>query len=433
MTSPRQTRRRDLERLCALLLVTWAAVTLTRHLAVNHRNFDVRVYVGAVTAWVNGGDLYAFGIGTRHLGFTYPPFAALLMVPMTLLPRAVVIAANVSLIAVAATVVTRICVSGSRLAARYGALLVTAFALPVAMLLQPLRDTLGFGQVNLFVAVLVLADLVALRRGSRWAGVGAGLATAIKLTPGLFVVFLLLAGERRAARNGILAAAGATLATAAVAPGTSWTYWTSALFDSSRVGYHDDAANQSIGGVLARLADSHHLPTGPWLLAVAVVLPLGLARARAAWRNGDDLAAYALVGLTAGLVSPITWVHHLVWLVPALVVLVDTGLARAKAQDVTVRRRAAAQLLLAATTVALFASGVNLNVGQHVGHHLTRGLGVILGENAYGVWTLLLLLTVPTDRLSRARALHPEPTRGRMAVKHPTKGPVREREQPAPR
>ena len=433
MTSPRQTRRRDLERLCALLLVTWAAVTLTRHLAVNHRNFDIRVYVGAVTAWVNGGDLYAFGIGTRHLGFTYPPFAALLMVPMTLLPRAVVIAANVSLIAVAATVVTRICVSGSRLAARYGALLVTAFALPVAMLLQPLRDTLGFGQVNLFVAVLVLADLVALRRGSRWAGVGAGLATAIKLTPGLFVVFLLLAGERRAARNGILAAAGATLATAAVAPGTSWTYWTSALFDSSRVGYHDDAANQSIGGVLARLADSHHLPTGPWLLAVAVVLPLGLARARAAWRNGDDLAAYALVGLTAGLVSPITWVHHLVWLVPALVVLVDTGLARAKAQDVTVRRRAAAQLLLAATTVALFASGVNLNVGQHVGHHLTRGLGVILGENAYGVWTLLLLLTVPTDRLSRARALHPEPTRGRMAVKHPTKGPVREREQPAPR
>ncbi len=415
------------------MLVTWAAVTLTRHLAVNHRNFDIRVYVGAVNVWADGGDLYAFGIGTRHLGFTYPPFAALLMVPMTLLPRVVVITANACLIAVAAFVVTRMCVSGSRLAARHGALLTTAFALPVAMLLQPLRDTLGFGQVNLYLAALVLADLVALRRGSRWAGVGAGLATAIKLTPGLFVVFLLLAGERRAARNGVLAAIGATLATAAVAPGTSWTYWTAALFDSSRVGYDDDAANQSIGGVLARLSDSHHLPTGPWLLAVAIVLPLGLRRARRAWQRGDDLAAYALVGLTAGLVSPITWVHHLIWLVPALVVIVDAGVAGVRAQDITVRRRAAARLLLAATTVALFASGVNLLVGQHVGHHLTRGLGVILGENAYGVWTLLLLLTVPTDRLSGVRTAYPEPPRGRMSVDRPTEGPVREREQPAPR
>jgi len=433
VTSQRQVRRRDLERLFALLLVTCVAVGLTMHLAVNHRNFDIRVYVGAVTSWADGGDLYAYGIGNRHLGFTYPPFAALLMVPMTLVPRVVVIVANASLIAVAAAVVTRMCVCGSRLAARYGALLTTAFALPVAMLLQPLRDTLGFGQVNLFLAVLVLADLVALRRGSRWAGVGAGLATAIKLTPGLFVVFLLLVGERRAARNGVLAAAAATLATAVVVPGTSWTYWTSALFDSSRIGHHDDAANQSIGGVLARLSDSQHLPTGPWLLAVAIVLPLGLSRARRAWRRGDDLAAYALVGLTAGLVSPITWVHHLIWLVPALVVIVDTGLAGVKAQDITVRRRAAALLLLAAATVALFASGVNLNVGQHVGHHLTRGLGVILGENAYGVWTLLLLLTVPTDRRSGVRTAHPKPPRERVTVDQPTKGQVREREQPAPR
>ena len=100
-------RRRDLERLFALLLVTCVAVALTMHLAVNHRNFDIRVYVGAVTSWADGGDLYAYGIGNRHLGFTYPPFAALLMVPMTLVPRVVVIVANASLIAVAAAVVTR--------------------------------------------------------------------------------------------------------------------------------------------------------------------------------------------------------------------------------------------------------------------------------------------------------------------------------------
>ena len=383
--------RTDLRRLAVLLAVTAVAVALSQRYAIDRNSFDIRVYEGAVRSWAGGNDLYAYTQGSRHLGFTYPPFAALLMLPMALLPLAVVITVNVVLIAIALVIATRVMIGSTFLAGRHGIWFATAITVPLAALSQPIRDTLSFGQVNIYLAVLVLADLVALRRGLRWAGVGAGLATAIKLTPGLFIVFYLLTAERRAARNAAAAAVGATVLAALIAPGTSWTFWTSALLDPSRVGHYDDSSNQSIAGVIARLHDSQHLAAAPWLLAVLVVLPLGLARARRAWERDDALAAITLVGLTAGLISPITWIHHLFWVVPAVVLLVDVGL----------RRRSWPPLLIAGSSLALFASGVSASMGQHVGAHLSKGVGVIVGENAYAVCCLLLLLVVPTDRLTR--------------------------------
>ncbi|MCW2600086.1 MAG: hypothetical protein JWM02_1915 [Frankiales bacterium] len=408
-----------------LVAVTWGGVALTQRLAIDHNNFDIRVYDGAVTSWAHGGDLYGYGQGTRHLGFTYPPFAAVLMLPMSLLPQAAVIATNAVFIGVALVLATRLVLGSTLLASRHGVWFATAIALPLEYLSQPIRDTLSFGQVNIYLALLVLADLVALRRGLRWAGVGVGLATAIKLTPGLFIVFYLLTSERKAARNAVAAAVGATALSALVSPSTSWTFWTSALLDPTRIGRYDDSANQSIAGVMARVADSHQLPAGPWLLAVLLVLPLGLARARKAWPR-DPLAAITLVGLTACLVSPITWVHHLFWLLPAVVLLVDVGLTR----------RSWPQLLLAASTLALFASDVNMRTGQSVGRHMSQGLLVIVGENIDAVFCLLLLLAVPTDRMTRTSP--PElawrgRARGRMPSGHLTRGTASEREQPPSR
>jgi alpha-1,2-mannosyltransferase len=416
----------DLRRLAVLVAVTLLGVALTQWLAIDHHNFDIRVYDGAVKSWAGGGDLYAYTQGGRHLGFTYPPFAALLMLPMALFPLAVVIGINAFLMAVTVVIATRLVLGSTFLAVRHGAWFATITALPVVVLTQPIRDTLSFGQVNVYLALLVLADLVALRRGFGWAGVGVGLATAIKLTPGLFVVLFLLTKQGRAARTAMVTAAGATVLAAVVAPGTSWTFWTSALLDPSRVGRYDDSANQSIAGVFARLNDSHQLPLAPWLLAVLVVLPLGLARARQAWRRGDGLAAVTLVGLTAGLVSPITWVHHLFWLVPAVVLLVDVGLIR----------RSWPPLLLAASTVVLFASGVNIRLGQSAGHHLSSGFAAIGGENGYAVCCLLLLLVVPTDRMTRTTSLDmawAADARGRMRDEEPTRGTAGEREQPPSR
>jgi alpha-1,2-mannosyltransferase len=40
-------------------------------------------------------------------------------------------------------------------------------------------------------------------------------------------------------------------------------------------------------------------------------------------RLGDDRLGFALTGVAGCLLSPITWVHHLVWWVPSLVLLAD--------------------------------------------------------------------------------------------------------------
>ena len=44
--------------------------------------FDMKIYHGAVVWWANGNELYEFVAPPTTLGFTYPPFAALVMLPM---------------------------------------------------------------------------------------------------------------------------------------------------------------------------------------------------------------------------------------------------------------------------------------------------------------------------------------------------------------
>ena len=112
-------------------------------------------------------------------------------------------------------------------------------------------------------------------RGRRWAGVGIGLATAIKLTPGVFILYLLVTRRWRAAATAIGAAAAATLVAAALFPDQSREFWTSALWDTNRVGILEYVSNQSLRGLLARL------PLGAVESKVWLVL-----RARRARRSG---------------------------------------------------------------------------------------------------------------------------------------------------
>ena len=283
-----------------------------------HGFFDLQVYRGAVLSWLQGEPLYAFETGTGQKGFTYPPFAAVLMVPLTWLrdrPAEVLI-----LLASVAVVVLVTWWLVAPVARRHGASpwFTVALAVPVVLAMEPIRLTLGEGQLNMLIFALILADVVALRRGRAWCGVGIGLATALKLTPGLFIVFLLLIGRRRAAVVATGTVAGATLLGFVVDPGTSWEYWTSTLWDTSRVGRLENPWNQSVLGLLAHVADPARPDRVLWALLAAGVAVLGLWRAVRVYRRGDDLTAVTLVGLTACLVSPISWVHHLYWVVPAV-------------------------------------------------------------------------------------------------------------------
>jgi alpha-1,2-mannosyltransferase len=274
-----------------------------------HRGFfDAGVYHGAVHHWLDGGDLYDYVRGNTRYGFTYPPFAALILSPLALLDWHPAIAASLVLNTAASALLVRLLI-GRRTWFTY-TLAACAFAV-----FEPVRDTFSFGQVNLVLLALVVAD-TRLLRGTRFAGVGIGLATAVKLTPGIFLLYLVVTGQRRAAAVAAGTAAGATLLAVAVAPDASRTFWTEALWHTGRVGDLAYVSNQSLQGVLARLDPAAPSRLG-WLVVVAAVLVVWAYRVRRA----DPLTGVALTGVTGCLVSPITWVHHLVWVLPALVLL----------------------------------------------------------------------------------------------------------------
>ncbi|WP_433889296.1 glycosyltransferase 87 family protein [Streptomyces sp. CA-111067] len=317
-------------------LGSFAGVWLAQR-AAHVSMIDLMVYRAEGWTVRGGGDLYAMRATDARLPTTYPPFAALLFAPLSRLPtgvmRAGATAANLGLVLALAALSLRLVGRRSPTAV----LVVAA----VAVWCEPVWTTLGNGQVNLLLAVLVLWDLTR-PPAHRWAGVGIGLAAGIKLTPALFAVLLALAGllSRRPrtqagaaghplyARRALTAAttftATAALAAAAL-PYDSRRYWTSVVFTPDRVGFGEDTANQSLRGVAARLEHTGD-PGTLWVLAALVVGCAGLAVAVGALLAGDRLpngAAWAAVAcaITALLVSPVSWSHHWVWAVPMVVLL----------------------------------------------------------------------------------------------------------------
>ncbi|WP_307822168.1 glycosyltransferase 87 family protein [Streptomyces flavofungini] len=257
---------------------------------------DLMVYRAEGEAARTGADLYALRATEYDLPMTYPPFAALLFIPLTLLDPVDLrpLATVGNLLLVFAFVRLSLRLVGERRHARVEtALWVSA----VAVWVEPVWTTLRYGQVNLLLAVLVLWSLTR-RPDHRWAGVGIGVAAAIKLTPALFVVFLLLVGAvagvrrgawRPAVRHACVAAAaflGATLLAAAVLPGASRNFWTRVVFEAGRAGRAENTANQSVRGVLARLLHTPE-PGAWWAVGAAVVCVAGLGVAVAAAARGE--------------------------------------------------------------------------------------------------------------------------------------------------
>lgn len=317
--------RRSVPLAAALCLLSFAVFWAAQR-AVAVSMIDLMVYRAEGQTVRAGADLYAMRATTARLPTTYPPFAALLFTPLTLLGvpamRNLATAANLVLLIALAQLSLRLV--GSH---RPGAALWIA---ALAVWCEPVWTTLRYGQINLLLAVVVLWDLTR-RPGHRWAGTGIGLAAAVKLTPALFALFLLITAvvrTRGSAGNfplsmSIRAAAvfwTATASAAMVLPYDSQRFWTSMVFEAGRVGHAEDTANQSLRGVLARLLHTGE-PGLWWTVAAAATATLGLAVAVRAELRGERAWAATACAVTALLVSPVSWSHHWVWCVPVVVLL----------------------------------------------------------------------------------------------------------------
>jgi hypothetical protein len=431
--------------------------------------FDMRIYHGAMVWWAGGGELYEYVAPGITLGFTYPPFSALVMLPMIKFSAEMAGWVNliVSLAALAAVLVALLV----PIADRHGwpRWFVVALAVPLAGAIEPSRETFGYGQVNLLLFALVIADLVALRwqggrsartagrgrvataasgvlrrfwRSGAWAGAGIGLASAVKVTPALFIIYLMVTRQWRAAMTALGTAAGVTAFTFVVAGRESATYFTSVLWQTERVGTADATPNQSLAGVLARMYDSADAPTLLWLTFSLVVAVVGLSRAASAHAEGDELTAFTLVGLTANVVSPISWSHHLVFVIPAIIVLADLALRRRRASRGLAARGAGASVAaaqglalglrtpiwfpaltglrhaLAATALYLLFLISPIWYYEHqlpATSHYAHGLWGVLMENVFALTLIVLVVLLPW-RPGAEPAFYPEP--GLRAAAH---------------
>ena len=299
------------------------AVAYGLYIALRTYEVDLGVYLRLGGKYVFTSHLYSFVLPNTSLPFTYPPFAALLFAPWQRAfssvgsVQAVWTMGNlVALVGVLVLSVRLVKPSLDRVATWRLAL---ALSLP-AVLLNPVLITIGFGQVNLFVTFLVMWDLLSERRiGKRQVplGVATGLAAAIKLTPLLFIPYLILTRRWRGALTALIMFVACELLTFAISPTSSKAYWTKAVFKPGRAGDLTIVDNQNLWGVLDRFTHGV-LPDALMLPLLVVTAAAGLLLAAQAHRRSSPLLGVLVCAATCLLVSPISWVHHLVWVVPAI-------------------------------------------------------------------------------------------------------------------
>ncbi|GEM_PF-179836 len=356
---------------------------------------DLGVYWGAVRSIFAGQPLYAFHAPNGD-PFTYPPFAAVIMAPVMWLPFVAVgvlwTAGTLgALVGLGRVVASRALASPPERRGSVGWLVSLG-----VLLSAPGQSNLRFGQVSLALVVLCLLDVLGvLPRPVR--GVLIGLAAAVKLTPLLFIVHLLVVGRRREAGTAALTFLGATAVAFVVLPSDSVAYWTREVFSTDRIGDLAALGNQSVNGLLLRAGLPPTVRPLIWALVVTLVVVAGLVRARSVALRGDRAAAAVLVGCATLAASPVSWTHHQFWpLLAGMLLVGSTGALR----------RGAGWALVATMTLNVTDLVAHLRLGDHA---------VFLAQNAR-VLAICLLCVLGISRTRAAR--DPATSRG-MATGRP--------------
>ena len=330
--SPSRLRAALLVALGPVLVGLWVAATTLdrggRLLPWEPTMVDLEVYRRAGRALLDGRDVYATAPG--ELPFLYPPFAAVLSVPLAVLPQTLVELAWTVACVLALLAVLHRCGLHGRALGLAGAAAV--------LLVEPVAETLGYGQVGILLVALVVLDLVpgprllstVTSRRLLPQGTLTALAVAVKLTPAVLVVYLLVVGRRRAAAVATAAFLAVTGASAAVAPDASVHFWS--RLGQGETGVGSSVAyytNQSVLADVVRTAGLGSTASAVGLLLSAAVAALGVGAAVRWHRAGEAGLAVCLCGVASLLASPISWVHHFVWVVPLAALLATRARDRA--------------------------------------------------------------------------------------------------------
>jgi alpha-1,2-mannosyltransferase len=281
-------------------------------LACAHRQIDLATYLlGGANA--HSSNLFTVTLPADNLGFTYPPFSALLFAPFAHLPLRVceVGFSWLNLAGVFALLVVSlraVCAAFDRRTIVWWSL---ALLLPV-LLFDPVRQTFLLGQINILLAVIVAADMTLELPIPR--GILVGLAAAIKVTPIILIPYLFLTRQSRSGFRAIGSFCLAALVATVASPSNSWSYWTHYIRDPQRAGMLSWVGNQGLLGAIER-AIGHTVTTPTTFVIVVAMAAVGLLVAAGAYRRSSPVLGFLVVEATESLANPVSWSHHFIWVV----------------------------------------------------------------------------------------------------------------------
>ncbi|MFI9381431.1 glycosyltransferase 87 family protein [Kutzneria sp. NPDC052558] len=291
---------------------------------------DLEVYRAGGLTVLDGRPLYDHPL-VASLMFTYTPFAAIIFAPLALLPLVgteivyTVVTLLLLLFAIAR------CWRWLGYRRDRASVVVVLLCTGLALMFEPVRTTFYLGQINVLLLAIVVGDLLRTRK-SNWTGIGVGIAAGIKLTPLIFIPYLLVTRQFKAAGVATASFVGTIALGFVIKPGDAYAYWLGQKFSEvSRVGDVWSTGNQSLRGFLARLVSPPEATQNAWVLLAAVFGILGLAAAVLAHRRGEELLAVSLIGMCSTAVSPYSWSHHWVWFVPLFVFALNRALTTGRA------------------------------------------------------------------------------------------------------
>ncbi|MEV8373706.1 glycosyltransferase 87 family protein [Kribbella sp. NPDC056861] len=280
----------------------------------DHTGADLKVYrLGGAALLADPSSLYTTRLRYISMPFTYPIFGGVVMAPVSLLPWPLAYGASIAASLVALVAVWRLSLKQALKKGLHPAVMIAVAA--ASLLIEPVRETVSYGQINLILCAVILYDVLG-PKSRTGRGIWLGLAAGIKLTPLVFFGLLLVTRQWKALAHASAAFAATVLIGFLITPRTAYEYWTSLLADTSRIGGLAYSGNQSWNGFLIRVTG--HLEGGGrlWQVVVLMTVVAGLWLSRNLWRRGEQLAAVSVTATIGLFCSPVSWSHHWVWCIP---------------------------------------------------------------------------------------------------------------------
>ncbi|MER7243921.1 glycosyltransferase 87 family protein [Kribbella sp. NPDC000426] len=326
VTTPPSSPARPATRRVVLAIVGCAVLVALGAWAANLFGgmIDLRVYRMGGSVLLHGDSLYDAQLpGGSGLPFTYPPFAAIAMVPLAAVPWAVALVTWTTISVLCITALWRTSLPKTFWAfvtqrKRTAALIALTV---LSLLLEPVWQTIQFGQINLLLTAMILLDLVR-PNDTRLRGFWVGVTIGVKLTPLPFLALLVVTKQWRALRNAVLGLLATMAVGFAIVPHQSWRYWTDVILDANRVGGIAYTGNQSFNGFLHRIGNDAGWVQPAWFVLSVVFGLLVLWLARRYWLADERVTAISVMALAVLYASPISWSHHWVWIIPLGVSLI---------------------------------------------------------------------------------------------------------------